>query len=65
MTKLLTCPACGSEKVTLRAETSYMANTGDFFCHSVKTHDSDATSTCLDCDWIGKHFQLNGYGEQP
>lgn len=62
--KLLTCPKCESERVTLTAETSYMANTGDYFCQSVKTHDADSKATCLDCWWEGEHFQLVGYGEQ-
>lgn len=57
------CPECESEKVVLVSETSYMANGGDFFCHSVKTQDSDATARCLDCGWSGRHDQLTGYGE--
>lgn len=62
--KDLTCPECNSTRVVLTEETSYFANTGEFFCHSVKTHDSDSKATCLDCWWVGKHFQLVGYGEQ-
>jgi|GEM_PF-2866043 len=63
MNKLLMCPNCTSEKVILAEVSSYMANTGDFFCHSIKTHDANSKATCLDCWWTGEHQQLSGYGE--
>lgn len=58
-----TCPECESTEVTLAHEQTFMANTGDHYCHSVKTHDSDSRSKCLDCGWRGQHDQLTGYGE--
>lgn len=60
--KKLTCPECGSEEVTVTAEEMFMANTGDHYCHSVKTQDSDAKASCLDCQWEGRREQLK---EQP
>jgi len=54
-----TCPECGSQKVVVIEETMFMVNTGDHYCCSVKAHDSDATAKCLDCNWTGKHHQLD------
>lgn len=54
----LTCPECGSEKVAVTAEQMFMANTGDHYCHSVKTQDSDAKADCLDCRWTGQRQHL-------
>lgn len=59
----LTCPDCGSDEVTLTSEQSFMANTGEYYCESVKIHDSISTATCLNCWWVGRHYQLIGYGE--
>lgn len=47
------CPECESDQVTCCDVQSYMSNTGDFFCHSHKTHDSGSPSTCLECWWEG------------
>ena len=60
-----TCPECGSTDVTLTHEQSFMANTLEHFCHSVKVQDPDSKAKCLSCDWEGRHDQLNGYGEKP
>ena len=46
-----TCPDCGSENVTVTAEQMFMVNTGEHYCHSVKTHDYGAKAQCLDCNW--------------
>lgn len=54
----LKCPECGSDQVTVTAEQSFMANTGEHYCHSVKTHDSDAKARCLDCQWEGQRAGL-------
>lgn len=35
-----------------------MANTGEHYCHSVKTHDANSEATYLDCHWIGRRDQL-------
>ena len=59
----LQCPDCESTEVTLTHEQSFMANTLEHYCHSVKVQDSDAQSRCLDCGWRGTHNQLKGYGE--
>lgn len=53
-----TCPECGSPEVTLTHEQSFMANTGEHYCHSVKTQDPDAKANCLNCWWLGRHDQL-------
>lgn len=55
---LIVCPSCGSEQVIVRAVTSYMVNTGEHYCHSVKTHDGDAKAKCLACDWDGMRQDL-------
>lgn len=49
----LSCPECGSTEVAITAEQMFMANTGDHYCHSVKTQDDDAKATCLGCLWEG------------
>lgn len=54
----LVCPECDSERCVVVAEQSFMVNTGEHFCHSVKTHDSDAKARCLDCYWAGQRQQL-------
>jgi transcription elongation factor Elf1 len=56
--KTLYCPECGSADVAVTAEQMFMANTGDHYCHSVKTQDSNAKATCLTCRWVGKRAQL-------
>lgn len=59
---LLVCPGCESSDVIVRAVTSYRVNSGEFYCHPVKTHDSNASVNCLACDWDG---QLHELKEQP
>lgn len=56
----LKCPECGGENVTLTHEQMFMANTGEHYCHSVKTQDSDSKSKCLDCQWEGTRADLEG-----
>ena len=58
------CPECESTEVTLTHEQSFMANTGDHYCHSVKVQDPDSKARCTECDWQGRHDQLIGYGEE-
>jgi len=60
----LRCPECMSEQVTLQHWQTFMANTMEHYCHSMKTQDDDSPSRCLDCQWVGLHRDLNGYGEQ-
>jgi transcription elongation factor Elf1 len=50
---LLKCPQCGSQEVTVTAE-----NSGDHYCHSVKTQDANAQAACLGCLWRGRRDQL-------
>lgn len=57
MSKYL-CPGCRSEKLLVYAATAYEVNTGDFYCHASKTHDSDADASCLDCNWRGQRMDL-------
>ena len=54
----LTCPECGSEEVAVTAEQMFMVNTGDHYCHSVKTQDDEAKATCLACRWTGHRGAL-------
>lgn len=58
MTDTLICPECGSDRVTVAAIQKFMANTGEHWCHSVKTQDSDSPAGCLDCNWAGERQQL-------
>lgn len=62
MTKF-TCPECGSAEITVTAEQMFMVNTGDHYCHSVKTQDSNAKADCLDCRWTGERHQLHREGQ--
>ena len=52
------CPECSSLNVATTAEQMFMFNTGEHYCHSVKTFDNDAKATCLDCRWTGRRDQL-------
>lgn len=61
--KTYVCPECGSEEVTATAEQMFMVNTGDHYCHSVKSHDYDAKAKCLSCDWKGQRGELVEKGE--
>jgi predicted RNA-binding Zn-ribbon protein involved in translation (DUF1610 family) len=54
----LVCPDCGTDQVVVVAEQSFMVNTGEHYCHSMKTQDSDATSRCLECGWAGQRQNL-------
>lgn len=56
----LRCPSCDSDRVTLTSEQVFMANTGEHYCHSVKTHDSDAKAGCIYCGWQGRRYDLKG-----
>jgi hypothetical protein len=61
----LICPECSSRDVTVCAEQAFMANTGDHYCHSVKTHDSDSRSFCTKCDWEGQRQDLISESASP
>ena len=54
----LTCPECKSDNVTTEHVQLFMANTGEHYCHSTKTHDSDSAAGCLDCGWHGRRDEL-------
>jgi hypothetical protein len=56
--ELLRCPECDSDQVTVSHLQRFMANTGDHYCHSIKTHDVNSDATCLNCGWIGRRHQL-------
>ena len=56
--EILKCPECGSEEVTVSHLQRFMANTGEHYCHSVKTHDANSEATCLKCQWLGRRDQL-------
>jgi predicted nucleic-acid-binding Zn-ribbon protein len=59
MDETLYCPKCGSDRVAATAEQMFMVNTGEHYCHSVKSYDGDAKATCLDCRWTGYRQQLH------
>jgi hypothetical protein len=52
-----------SERVTLQYWQTFMANTMEHYCHSMKPQDDDSPSRCLDCEWTGLHRDLDGYKE--
>jgi ssDNA-binding Zn-finger/Zn-ribbon topoisomerase 1 len=54
----LVCPNCENEKVLVYEETAFYVNTGEFFCHSIKAHDSDANAQCPYCGWTGERKDL-------
>lgn len=56
--ELFKCPKCGGDKVTVSHKQRFMANTGEHYCYSVKTHDAESEATCLGCQWIGRRDQL-------
>jgi hypothetical protein len=56
--EILTCPECGSHEITVETRTLFMVNTGEHFCHSVKTQDANARCNCLFCDWEGQRHNL-------
>lgn len=58
MDAMLVCPKCGSTEVAVTAEQMFMANTGEHYCHSVKTQDHNAKACCLDCRWEGWRVHL-------
>ena len=56
----LLCPECGCDGLLVYEKTSWDVNTGEFYCHSVKAHDSNAEVRCQDnaCNWVGQRSQL-------
>ncbi len=64
--ELLRCPNCGSNEVTVSHLQRFMANTGEHYCHAVKTQDADSESTCLECQWRGRRDELvHNVGIEP
>lgn len=47
------CPECGSQKVFSSHIQAFYINTGEHYNHSMKTHDANSPSGCVDCDWTG------------
>lgn len=47
------CPECESDDLLVYERTAYELNTGNFYCHSVKSHDAEAKVSCQDCEWEG------------
>lgn len=60
MSNYLVCPDCHRGRLLVASIEKWEINTGDFYCHSIKTHDSDAPVNCQDCDWDGVRSQLIG-----
>ena len=64
MNNKLVCPECDSEDILVYSMTSYKVNKDmEYFCESVKPHDSDAPAHCMDCRWEGIRNQLIGKEE--
>lgn len=55
---LFICPECGSTEVATEHHQMFMVNSGDHYCHSMKTQDSGSPATCLDCRWTGERKDL-------
>lgn len=55
---MLSCPECGSTEVCTVEETAFMANNFEFYCHRVKSHDSDARAFCTKCEWAAQRQDL-------
>ena len=53
-----TCPECGSDRVTTAHIQTFMVNTGEHYCHSIKTNDSNSPARCIRCDWTGVRQNL-------
>lgn len=51
-------PECRSSRVTSQYHQTFMVNTGEHYCHSMKTHDPESPSRCLDCSWSGELREL-------
>ena len=51
--QIYVCPECGSDRVTTGHIQTFMVYIGGHFSHSVKTHGSDSSATCLACWWMG------------
>jgi hypothetical protein len=62
MMEKLCCPECGSDEVFSTHEQAFMVNTGDHYCHMVKTQDIDSKAGCCECDWRGERHQLAAHG---
>ena len=62
---VLTCPECGSDRVTAEHIQTFMVYIGGHFSHIVKTHDSDSPATCLACWWKGERGDLKKEGDTP
>lgn len=58
MKEIYTCPSCGSSEVTTEHHEKFMVNSGEHYCHSVKTHDADSPARCISCWWDGRRSDL-------
>lgn len=56
--QIFVCPDCESSEVTTEHHQMFMVNTGEHYCHSMKTQDYDSPATCLTCGWNGERHQL-------
>ena len=59
------CSACGSDRVTTEHHQMFMVNTGDHYCHAMKTQDAGSQATCIDCEWTGERRDLKKKGDTP
>ena len=56
MNEIYTCPECGSSNIGAYEKTLFKLNSCEFYCASVKLHDSDAEAVCMSggCAWRGE-----------
>ena len=59
------CPNCESGDLVVREVTAFYLNSGEFFCNSVKQHDSDAVVACLVCHWEGERKDFDEKEPKP
>lgn len=52
------CPNCGSTEVYSSHAQGFMVNTGEHYCHLVKTHDPESYAGCTECEWRGTFDDL-------
>ncbi len=58
MNTIFTCPYCGSDEVTTEHHQMVMVNTGEHYCHSMKTRDANSPAKCIQCQWEGHRKDL-------
>jgi len=55
---MLYCPQCSGTDMVSTSKQLFRINTGEYLKESVKIHDLDSESACLDCNWEGTYEDL-------